>query len=208
MERKTPTPRNAYRAISIGTAIALLMGLLAVTVPTVTAQGPCIEHGYANNQVVCFFVTRAITNPSAGLLAEAEPIYVVGYLPLPVGCSVASPSTCSPEVLPSGYLPQCDPCFHGGNLNNLPYHDHVLAGAPGFGTNGTAGLMEGPWVVVVMAYAPGYSNLKSFTPFENVSALTAGELSGDLLKLNPGGSNPYEIDTGIVLIFGVQPWGG
>lgn len=190
-----------------GLAAVLALGLLVGLAPPSRAVGPCAETAYANGQEFCLFIARIIANPSAGLLSTAEPIYIAAYSPLPAGCNTSNPSTCQPETLPSGYVPLCDPCFHGGALNAFPYHDHVMAGAPGFGNQGTADAMKGPWVLIVAAYNPDYSNLPGFTPFKSTAGIAAGELAGDFQAINPGATNPYEINTGVVLIFGVQPLG-
>jgi hypothetical protein len=158
------------------------------------------EPSYANGQPYCMAAPHLITNPNPNLLAQAEILYVATYFPLPTGCDTSNPSTCMPETLPSGYQPQCNPCFHGDGLNSFPYHDHVLEGAPGSGNTGTAGQYKGPWVVIIVAYTPSYSNSLSFTPFKSVPAVQAGEAAGDFQVINPGAPNPYEINTGIVLI--------
>jgi hypothetical protein len=191
--------------------LALLMILLVIltVLPAATsvvrAAGPCGETTYANGKEFCINLTKIITNPSRGLLTMAEPLYVAAYFPLPAGCDTSNPSSCGPESLPSGYQPLCNPCFHGGGLNKFPYHDHVISGAPGFGNDGTAGVMKGPWVLIIIAYDPSYSNKPGFTPFKSTNGVAAGELAGDFMSINAGASNPFEINTGIVVIFGVQP---
>lgn len=92
-------------------------------------------------------------------------------------------------------------------MNNFPYHDHVLAGSPGFGNDGTAGVMKGPWVLIIVAYNSAYSSNTGFTPFKSMADLQAGEGAGDFQVINAGAANPYEINTGVVVIFGVQPLG-
>jgi hypothetical protein len=201
MERKKATLKRTNAILASALALVLVLGVLAVVAPAVKAAGPCKELAYADGQEFCIFIAQIVTNPSPALLASAEPIYIAAYLPLPAGCNVADQSTCHPETLPSGYVPQCNPCFHGGALNNFPYHDHVMAGAPGLGN------MTGPWLLYVVAYDPVYSNQPSFTPFESTSGIATGESNGDFLQLNPSAPNPYEINTGVVLIFGVQPLG-
>lgn len=187
--------------------LLLALGVMAVVAPAARAAGPCAETAYANGQEFCLFIARIVANPSAGLLATAEPIYIAAYAPLPAGCDTNAPSTCGPEALPSGYMPLCNPCFHGGALNAFPYHDHVMEGAPGFGNQGTAGAMTGPWVLMLVAYQPAYSNQPGFTPFKSTAGIQSGELAGDFQAINPGAANVYEINTGVVLIFGVQPLG-
>ena len=193
--------------IALGTTFLLALTFLAAITPVAVAAGPCEETAYANGQLFCIHIAKIIANPSAGLLRTAEPLYIAAYFPLPNGCHTSNPSTCGPESLPSGTVPLCNPCFHGGGLNNFPYHDHVISGAPGFGNDGTAGVMKGPWVLIIVAYNPSYSNQLGFAPFKSTGGISAGELAGDFQVLNPGGANPYEINTGVVVIFGVQPLG-
>ncbi|MFI5420585.1 MAG: hypothetical protein ACHQ1H_06420, partial [Nitrososphaerales archaeon] len=157
------------------------------------------EPSYANGKLYCMLAAHVIDNPSPNLLASSEELYLAAYMPLPSGCDTNNPSTCLPESLPSGTVPNCNPCFHGGALNNFPYHDHVLAGAPGFGKNGTAGTFKGPWVVIILVYNPAVSNSLGFTPLKSAAAIDTGEASGMFLQINPGASNPYEINTGVVL---------
>jgi len=187
--------------------LAMVIVPTVLGVPLSRAAGPCEETAYANGQLFCIHVTKIIATPSAGLLATAEPIYIAAFSPLPAGCDVSNPSTCGPETLPSGYVPLCNPCFHGGALDNFPYHDHVMEGAPGFGTHGTADGMKGPWVLILVAYDPAYSNQVGFTPYKSTADIRAGETGGHFVVLNQGAANPYEINTGVVLIFGVQPLG-
>lgn len=210
-------------AIAFGITMLLMLSLLSAIAPAARAAGPCAETAYANGQLYCIFIAKIIANPSPGLLTAAEPIYIAAYFAsasptaafgsfvLPTsqlgGCDITNPSNCDPVSLPSGYQPLCNPCFHGGFLNNLPYHDHVLAGSPGFGSSGTAGEMVAPWVLILVAYDPTYSNQAGFTPFKSTVGIVAGESAGDFLPINPTASNPYEINTGVVIIFGVQPLG-
>ncbi len=206
-ERRGKGSRRTHARAAWALTLLIALGMVAVLAPAARAAGPCAETAYANGQEFCLFIARIVANPSSGLLATAQPIYIAAYSPLPAGCDTANPATCGPETLPSGYVPLCDPCFHGGALNNFPYHDHVMEGAPGFGNQGTAGAMEGPWVLIVVAYEPTYSNAPGFTPFKSTAGIQSGELAGDFQAINPGAANPYEINTGVVLIFGVQPLG-
>ncbi len=192
---------------AVGLAVLMALGVLAAVAPAARAAGPCGETAYANGQLFCIFIAKIVASPSPGLLATAEPIYIAAYSPLPAGCDTTNPSTCGPEALPSGYQPLCNPCFHGGALDAFPYHDHVMEGAPGFGNDGTAHAMKGPWVLIVVAYDPAYSNQVGFTPYKSAADIRAGEAAGQFLTLAPGAANPYEINTGVVLIFGVQPLG-
>ncbi len=190
--------------IALGFAFVIVFSVLSTISPVAKAAGPCAETTYANGQLFCIFIAKIIANPSPGLLATAEPLYIASYSLLD-SCGTGNPTNCGTETLPSGFQPLCNPCFHGGGLNNFPYHDHVISGAPGFGNGGTAGVMKGPWVLILAAYNPTFSNNPSFTPFKSTSAIAAGELAGDFSVINPGAPNPYEINTGVVIIFGVQP---
>jgi hypothetical protein len=200
------SPRRPF-IFAIFAATVLSLSLISFFTLAAIAAGPCEETAYANGQRFCIHVTKIITNPSAGLLATAEPIYIAAYFPLPAVCDTNNPSTCTPETLPSGYQPLCNPCFHGGGVNSFPYHDHVLEGAPGFGNHGTAHAMKGPWILILAAYAPSFSNQVGFTPFKTTADIAAGELAGDFQTINPGAANPFEVNTGVVIIFGVQPLG-
>src|SRR5215469_10560622 len=132
--------RVLMKKMSLGFAFVLVFNVLSTIAPVARAAGPCAESVYANGQKFCIFLPKIIANPSPGLLATAEPLYIASYS-LPDGCGTGNANNCGTETLPSGYQPLCDPCFHGGALNDFPYHDHVISGAPGFGIDGTAGVM-------------------------------------------------------------------
>ena len=166
-----------------------------------TAQGkPEIDPTYANGQTVYMIGPHLIvgareTQPQ--LYAKAEELYLVVYPQQ----AVPSPSA-GPITLASGYQPQCNPCFHPGLPAPFVYHDHVITGAPGMGVNGTAGEMKAPWKIIVLVYNPAYVSKPSFAPITSAAALDAAEEAGNVfLPINtaPGG-NPYEIETGNVLI--------
>lgn len=198
---------EASARAALGMTLLLMVGMLAAIAPAATAAGSCVETAYANGNLYCIFVTKVIGDASPGLLATAEPIYIAAYFPLPQGCDTSNPSTCGPEGLPSGYQPLRNPCFHGDGLNAFPYHDHVMEGAPGFGKDDTADAMKGPWVLIIVAHDPALSNRAGFSPFRSAADIRTGEVAGDFQAINAGGSNAYEINTGVVIIFGVQPLG-
>jgi hypothetical protein len=84
---------------------------------------------------------------------------------------------------------------------NFVYHDHVITGAPGMGKDGTAGEFEAPWKVIVLVYNPAYVSSPNFKPVTSEDALDAAEQAGNVfLPINAGGANPYEVETGNVLI--------
>ncbi len=191
---------KARRVLTLVCALALAIVPMILGAPPARAAsaGSVCELSWANGKLYCMIGAHVIMNPN--LLATSQILYLAAYFPLPSGCNPSTPSTCAPETLPSGYTPNCNPCFHGGPLNNFPYHDHVLEGSPGLGTSGTATTYMGPWDIIIVLYKPGYSNSGSFVPFTSVPAVQAGEQAGDFLPINAGASNPYEINTGVVLI--------
>ena len=129
-----------------------------------------------------------IANASPGILSS-PPLYIMGYVP-PAGSQPGQPIT-----LPSGYQPQCNPCLQ----EPVSYHDHLLTGAPGEGTDGTSGNdYRSPWRIVVMLYNP--LNSPFCTPITDDEELAAGEAAGEFLPINPAAANPCEIWTTNVLV--------
>lgn len=166
----------------------------------VTAVGkPEIDPTYANGTTVYMIGPHVIPNARATMpnaYAHAEELYIIAY----PQASLPEPGA-GPITLPSGYRPQCDPCFHAGLPAPFVYHDHVITGAPGMGTNGTAGAYKAPWKIIVLMYNPEYVASPAFTPVTSEADLDAAEEQGNVfLPLNQGGANPYEIDTGNLLI--------
>ena len=83
----------------------------------------------------------------------------------------------------------------------IAYHDHLIPGAPGLGTNGTArGDYKAPWRIVAMVYNPAYSNRSDFEPITSDEELAAAEAAGEFLPINPGAADPYQRWTDNVLI--------
>jgi predicted small lipoprotein YifL len=176
-------------------------GAASVTQPgDATAAKPEIDPTYANGTVVYMIGPHIIpgareTMPNA--YAHAEELYLVTYRQQTLPAPGAGPIT-----LPSGYQPQCNPCFHPGLPFQFVYHDHVITGAPGMGTNGTAGEYKGPWKIIVLVYDPAYANSPGFMPIKSATDIDKAEAGGGVfLPINPApGGNPYEIDTGNLLI--------
>lgn len=160
---------------------------------------PEIDPTYANGTTVYMIGPHMIpdartTMPNA--YAHAEELYLLVY----PQASAPSPGA-GPITLPSGYQPQCDPCFHPGLPPDFVYHDHVITGAPGSGRDGTAGEFKAPWKIILLVYNPAYVASPNFTPLTSVAAVDAAEEAGNVfLPINIGGSNPYEVDTGNLLI--------
>lgn len=160
---------------------------------------PDIDPSYANGKTVYMIGPHLIVNAretQPNLYEKAEELYLVSYPQQTTPAPGAGPIT-----LPSGYQPQCDPCFHPGLPAPFVYHDHILTGAPGMGKDGTAGDFKAPWKLIVLVYNPAYVSSPSFKPITSAADLDAAEAAGNVfLPINQGGENPYEIDTGNVLI--------
>jgi hypothetical protein len=160
---------------------------------------PDIDPSYANGKTVYMIGPHTIVNaretmPNA--YAHADELYIVAYPQATLPQPGAGPIT-----LPSGYQPQCDPCFHPGLPFPFVYHDHVLTGAPGMGKNGTAGEFKAPWKIIVLVYNPEFVASPNFKPITSATDLDAAEAAGNVfLPINIGGDNIYEVDTGNLLI--------
>ena len=161
---------------------------------------PDLDPTWANGKTVFMIGPHLIVgakDSQPNLYEHAEELYLVVFPQV----DVPSPGTAQPITLPGGYQPQCNPCFHPGLPFPFVYHDHVIAGAPGMGNNGTAGDFKGPWKLILMMYDPAYASSLSFHPVTSVAALDAAEAQGGVfVPLAPGAPNPYEIETGNVLI--------
>jgi hypothetical protein len=182
-----PEQQEAMRSFSPGAVAAVGTGK------------PEIDPTYANGKTVYMIGPHLIVNaretmPNA--YAHAEELYLVTY----PQATLPTPGS-GPITLPSGYQPQCNPCFHPGLPAPFVYHDHVITGAPGMGTNGTAGAFKAPWKIIVLVYNPDYASSPNFKPITSAADLDAAETAGNVfLPINRGGSNVYEVDTGNLLI--------
>lgn len=170
--------------------------LLLLLVPQISASAakPEIDPSYANGTVVYMIGSHMDTSPNPNAYAKAEELYIAAYPVNPSGTDTDA------KVLASGYRPQCDPCYHPGLPGVFAYHDHVLTGAPGFGRDGTANTFKAPWKIIVLLYDPAVVSSPGFHPVTSEAALDAGEAAGEFLPINSGGGNPYEVDTGVLLI--------
>jgi hypothetical protein len=176
----------------LSTGLALLMTHNA---PRAQAKQE-IDPSYANGTTVYMIGPHMDTSPNPNLLAHAPELYILAY---PVNLNPTCTANCPAITLPSGYRPQCNPCFHPGLPPIFAYHDHVLTGAPGFGKDGTAGEFKGPWQIVVLLYNPAVANAPGFQPITSDEALDAAEAAGAFLPISSG-PNPYEVKTGTLLI--------
>jgi hypothetical protein len=161
------------------TGIALVPGAVA---------NPLTENVYVDGETYAINTgAAAVFDASAGLLEQSSPMYLIGFTVLP--------GTSGPITLPSGYQPQ-----NNGLPSPVPYHDHVLTGAPGLGAAGTAGDYKAPLQIVRMQYTLAYTYDPAFTPITSVDQFAAAEAAGKLVVLNPGGLDPYQLWTTTVLI--------
>jgi hypothetical protein len=176
---------------------AMLLVTSALGASSARAATQEIDPTYANGTTVYMIGPHLITAPNPQLLASVPPLYIAAYPVNFSGCT-----TCGPVTLPSGYHPQCDPCFHPGLPPIFAYHDHILPGAPGFGTSGTAGDYKGPWRITILMYAPSVAFSPGFRPITRDEALTQAEANHEFLPINPdpNAANPYEVVPGAILI--------
>lgn len=165
--------------------VAAVGSVLAAVSPAHAGQ-PVLEPMYANDSTVFMSAPSAV---AAGGINTSQDFYIVDY-------SATLPPGANATV--NGYHPLCDPClFPGGPVP--PIRDVVLNGAPGFGTNGTAGSFNPNWHVFIVVPSPRWLQDPSFAPVRSTSELDAGEAAGHFLPLF-GGANPFELDTGITFL--------
>jgi len=172
-----------YRAWAVVIA-ALLVPAFA------SAAKPEIDPSYAEGKTVYMIGPKVIfgaAQSQPNLYAHAEELYLVAY-----------PQEALP--LPSGYVPQCNPCFHAPPP--FIFHDHVLTGAPGLGKQGTAGAYKAPWKIILVKYTVEAVSDPNFVPVKSVEELDQAEKDGkfQVLDPSPNAVNQYEIDTGNLLI--------
>ena len=170
-------------------------------IPTaVNADKPEIDPSYANGQIVYMIGPHTIVDAidkQPNLYAHSEELYLLVYPINPSGTDT------DPKALPSGYHPNCDPCYHPGLPGPFAYHDHVLTGAPGMGKNGTAGEFKAPWKIILLMYQPAVALAPDFKPITSASDVDAAEANGTFVPINGDlahGQNPFEFETGNVLI--------
>ncbi|HEV2219809.1 MAG TPA: hypothetical protein VGV08_04530 [Casimicrobiaceae bacterium] len=173
-----------------GAMLAAMLSALALLLPQVSAWAgkPAIDPSYADGNTYYMIgphITFGAAQSQPNLYAHAEELYLIAY---------------PQEALPlkSGYVPQCNPCFHAPPA--FIFHDHVLTGAPGLGNNGTAGAYKGPWKIILVMYTVAAVSDPGFVPVKSTAELDAGEAAGKFQAIAPAAANPYEIDTGNLLI--------
>ena len=181
-------PTQATQATQAGPAQAAAPTNDAMAMPM---GKPDIDPTYANGVVVYMIGPHVIVGANVSMpnaYQHAEELYLVTY-----------PQASLP--LPSGYVPQCNPCFHPGLPQPFVFHDHVITGAPGMGNNGTAGEYKAPWKIIILRYDTDYIASPNFRPLTSAAAIDAAEHPGlHILQIISNGPNPYEIETGNLLI--------
>jgi hypothetical protein len=164
-------------------AVALVLGLASAE-----ASGPLTENVYVDGQTYAINTGAAVIfDASDGLLNHASPMYLIGF-------SVV-PGTTGLITLPSGYQPQ-----NNGLPSPVPYHDHVLTGAPGLGTSGTAGDYGAPLRIVMMRYTLAYTYDPAFVPVTSVDQIAAAEAAGKFQVINAGATDPFQLWTTTILV--------
>lgn len=188
MNSRDGSPKFHFLVVAVLLVSLLVPGLAS-------AAKPEIDPSYADGRIVYMIGPHLITNPNPNLYAQSEELYLLVYPINPTGSTTLGTIT-----LPSGYQPNCDPCFHPGIPLEFAYHDHILTGAPGLGKNGTAGEFKSPWKIILLIYNPDVALSPTFTPITSAKDIDAAEAAGTFLPINPGAANQFEIETGTVLI--------
>jgi hypothetical protein len=168
--------------------------------PAAPPGKPEIDPTYADGKTVYMIAPHTIVGARESMpnaYEHAQELYLVVYPQLTQPTPASGPIT-----LPSGYQPQCNPCFHPGLPAPFVFHDHVITGAQGLGANGTAGEYMAPWKIVIVVYNPTYAAAHGFVPIKSAADIDKAEAAGNVfLHINdtPGG-NPYEVEPGNLLI--------
>jgi hypothetical protein len=176
-----------HLSLFVYAALAAPFGWLAAAPSLAVAAGPATETVYIQDRTAEINTAPAVIfDASAGLLDQASPIYIIEF---PVAAGTTGPIT-----LPSGYQPQ----HNGFPPSPIPYHDHVLAGAPGLGTTG--GEYTAPLRLVAMRYSWAYAYSPAFVPITSADQIAGAEAAGELDAIDPGASDPYQLWTTTVLV--------
>lgn len=203
------THRRVGRASMRGILVTVVTGasLAAIVLAVAPVWASSVPPGassevavYMDGQTYSMVINHVNLSPSDEELAAARPFYVAVFPVNPDGRTDLGSLT-----LPSGYRPQCDPCFHPGLAFQLVYHDHVLAGAPGFGIDGTAHQQQGTRHPIAVMYDPAFVQRPDFRPFTTIDEVRAGEQLGQLLPINAGAPNPFELPQPVVVTVQLVP---
>jgi hypothetical protein len=182
---------------ALGTALAGVGPIWASSVPAGASNEVAV---YVDGQTYRMVINHVNLNPSDGEVAAARPFYVAVFPVNPDGRTDLGAVT-----LPSGYRPQCDPCFHPGLPFELVYHDHILSGAPGFGIDGTAQEQQGTRHPIAVMYDPTFVQRPDFRPLTTIDEVRAAEHLGELLPIDAGAPNPFELPQPVVVTVQLVP---
>ncbi len=174
--------------------LASVATLVLASLPQLAAASPPDrETVWADGQAWTQLESGVTTDPSPELLASALPMYVLAF--------PQNPAT-GAFILPAGYAPQCDPCL---GVPVPAYHDHLLPGAPGLGTSGTAGLVRTPHRPTLMIYSPAFVTSGHFAPVTDARNLAAAIAAGEFLPI--GGPGVFEKPLPAVMFATILPRG-
>ena len=187
----------AVAGLAFGTTLAAVGPIFASSVPAGASNEVAV---YVDGQTYRMVVNHVNLNPSDGEVAAARPFYVAVFPVNPDGRTDLGALT-----LPSGYRPQCDPCFHPGLPFQLVYHDHILRGVPGFGSDGTAQEQQGSRHPIAVMYDPAFIQQPNFRPLTTIDDVRAAEQAGQLLPINEGAGNPFELPQPVVVTVQLVP---
>jgi hypothetical protein len=173
-----------------------MSAFLVAVLPAIALAAPSgtAEPTYANGTVVYMSApVRALGNSlnhGSAVLTKAHNLYLAIY---PVA---ANGFDSTPKLIDGWYAPQCNPCFHFGvpDPNTGQFHDHIVDGAPGFGTNGTAGSYSPAWHTFVLIYNMDYiaAHAATWQPVKSDEDIDAAIAAGEFLG--------PPIDTGVVFL--------
>ena len=186
--RPASTRRVGGARMSGPVALLALLATLWMAAGAANAAKPELDPSYVDGKTYYMIGPHVVFGAAQSqpqVYARAEELYLVAY-----------PQSALPLA---HYVPQCNPCFHAPPA--FIFHDHVLTGAPGLGTNGTAGAFKAPWKIILMMYTVEAVSDPNFVPVKSVEELDIAEGAGKFKAIAPPGSeNPYEIETGNLLI--------
>ena len=180
------------RSISAVSIAAMLLGALPLA--ALAAPGGSPEPTYFDGHLVYMSAPANALGSSlahsTAVLQKAKDLYIAVY---PVA---ADGFDAGHKLIDGWYAPQCDPCFHSGvpDPDLAQFHDHIIDGAPGYGTNGTAGSYSPAWRVKVLVYNLDYiaAHAATWVPVKSDEDIDAAVASGEFLG--------PPIDTGIVFL--------
>jgi hypothetical protein len=173
-EMNTRPASRRFLALTVAFGLVALLPASAAATPA----GPP-EPTYANGTVV--YMNGPLNAHVTNAANHAYPLYLVVYGDAaPQGCvsgAILNPDACTPVPANNGYGLQCNPCHHFGVVTPADYHDHIQAGAPGFGTNGTAGSYNPAWHTFIVIYSKAFWSSPGFRQFLDDASLISATLN-------------------------------